>query len=81
MSEETTDDTSKGLEARMRAAEDRLRAAEMASGFGTFEIDLDSKEWNWSRQVALLFGLDPQTAGRSFSSWDRDLRRRRPEDP
>ena len=58
------------LEARMQAAEDRLRVAEAASGFGTFEIDLDSKDWDWSRQVAMLFGLDPQTAGRSFSSWE-----------
>ena len=59
-----------GTEVRMRDAEERLRIAEAASGFGTFEIDLDSKDWNWSRQVALLFGLDPQTAGRSFSSWE-----------
>jgi PAS domain S-box-containing protein len=68
MTKETTDD--KDLEARMRAAEDRLRVAEAASGFGTFEIDLDSRDWIWSRQVALLFGLDPDTAMRSFSSWE-----------
>jgi PAS domain S-box-containing protein len=70
MAEEMTEKGENGLEARMRAAEDRLRVAEAASGFGTFEIDVDSKDWIWSRQVALLFGLDPQTAGRSFSGWE-----------
>ena len=70
MTDVVTDEHAHELEARMRAAEHRLGVAEAASGFGTFEIDLDTHDWNWSRQVALLFGLDPQTAGRSFKSWE-----------
>ena len=35
-----------------------MRLAEAASGFGTFDIDLDSGSWNWGPQVAVLFGLD-----------------------
>ena len=70
MTDVTTDEHANGFEARMRAAEHQLRVAEAASGFGTFEINLDSKDWNWSRQVALLFGLDPETADRSFSNWE-----------
>ena len=59
----------KGL--RRRASEERLRVAETASGFGTFEMDLISGKWDWSPQVAILFGLDPQKAAQPFSSWEK----------
>jgi hypothetical protein len=46
-----------------------LRRAEAASGIGAFEFDLVSKRWVWTPQVAVLFGLDPQTAPSQFSEW------------
>ena len=56
-----------GLEERARASEDRLRLAEGASGIGTFEVDLASGGWDWSPQAAVVFGIDPQQAERSFA--------------
>jgi hypothetical protein len=46
-----------------------LRRAEAASGIGAFEFDLVSKRWVWTPQVAVLFGLDPQTAPSQFNEW------------
>ena len=46
-----------------------LRRAEAASGIGAFEFDLLSKRWVWTPQVAVLFGLDPQTAPSQFHEW------------
>ena len=56
-----------GLEERARASEDRLRLAEGASGIGTFEVELASGGWDWSPQAAVVFGIDPQQAERSFA--------------
>jgi PAS domain-containing protein len=55
------------LEARVRLSDERLRRAEDASGVGTFELDLASNQWNWSPQVAVLFGFD---SGREMSFAD-----------
>jgi PAS domain S-box-containing protein len=46
-----------------------LRRAEAASGIGAFEFDLTSKHWIWTPQVAVLFGLDPQSAPSEFDEW------------
>ena len=45
------------LEQRVHASEERLRFAEAASGVATFDLDLESGNWNWSPQAASLFGL------------------------
>jgi PAS domain-containing protein len=58
------------LQDQVRASEEGLRAAEAASGFGTFELQLDSGGWTWSPQVALLFGVNSEQAKRSFAAWE-----------
>ena len=59
------------LEARLRASEERLRLAETAGGIATFELDLTTNEWEWTPQIAALFGLDPRTPKPSFADWER----------
>ena len=59
------------IETRARASEERLRLAESASGIGTFEMDLASRDWDCSPQVAALFGIDPLKRERSFAKWER----------
>ena len=57
--------------ARLRASEERLRLAEAASGIGTFEFDLATGRWEWTPQVAVLFGFDsgnPQTSSAATGS-------------
>jgi PAS domain S-box-containing protein len=44
---------------------------EAASGIGTFELDLESGDWLWTPQAALLFGFDLRTASRSRAEWER----------
>ncbi len=59
------------LEARLRASEERLRLAETAGGIATFELDLSTNEWEWTPQIAALFGFDPRTPKPSFADWER----------
>src|ERR1700720_568779 len=59
------------VEARLRASEERFRLAQMAGGIGIFELDLASNEWEWTPQIAVLFGFDPDTAAPSFADWLR----------
>src|SRR3984893_17693623 len=59
------------VEARLRASEERFRLAQMAGGIGIFELDLASNEWEWTPQIAVLFGFDPDTAAPSFADWQR----------
>src|SRR6185437_2188741 len=59
------------LVAGVKASEERLRLAEAASGLGTFELDLVSGRWDWSRQVATLFGFRPDEAEPVFTAWER----------
>jgi PAS domain S-box-containing protein len=42
-------------------SEERLRRGEAASGIATFEVDLETKEWSWTRQATLLFGAQPSS--------------------
>ena len=58
-------------EARLRASEERLRLVEAASGIGTFEVDLASGEWDWTPQVASLFGATPQSPKTAIAAWAR----------
>jgi PAS domain S-box-containing protein len=51
------------------ASYETLQRAEAASRIGAFELDLTSKHWVWSPQVAALFGLDPQSAPSRFDEW------------
>ena len=71
MNEEKQDLSSR--EERAQALEERLRLGEAASGIGTFELDLASKQWEWSPQAALLFGLDPDNAPSQFEQWQRTV--------
>jgi PAS domain S-box-containing protein len=56
---------------RAQDVEERLRRGEAASGIGTFEIEPATDRWEWSEQLAVLFGLSPQKAQHSFSAWER----------
>jgi PAS domain S-box-containing protein len=60
----------KDIETRLLASEERLRLAEAASGVGTFELDLESDLWEWTSQVAVLFGFDSRTPKPSFADWE-----------
>ena len=51
------------------ATEDLPRTNTASSGFGTFELDLATRDWEWSPQVAALFGLDAKKPERSFAKW------------
>ncbi len=46
---------------------------EAARGIGTFQLDLRSKQWDWSPEVALLFGLTPETAPQAFEQWEQSV--------
>ena len=63
----------KEIEARLRQSDERLRRAEEASGVGTFELDLASDRWEWTPQVAVLFGLDPRGPELSFEDLQRSI--------
>ena len=54
---------------KVSASNETLRLAEAASATGAFEYDLASKHWGWTPQVAVLFGLDPQSAPSQFDEW------------
>jgi PAS fold len=57
------------FEQRALASEERLRFAEAASGIATFDLDLESGNWTWSPQAALLFGLTDAT----LDDWEQCL--------
>ena len=58
---------------RAQDADERLRRGEAASGIGTFEFAVPTGQWDWSDQLAVLFGLDPHTAERAFGAWERAI--------
>jgi PAS domain S-box-containing protein len=43
----------------------------VSSGFGTFELDLITRDWEWSSQVATLFGTHSKNLERSFKKWEQ----------
>jgi len=59
------------IEARARDSAERLRLAEAASGIGTFEVDLDTGLWQWSPQVARLFGFEPENSTSPLAEWQQ----------
>lgn len=58
-------------EARARTSQERLRHGEAASGIATFEVNADTKSWDWSPQAAKLFGFDGADAHQRLAQWDR----------
>ena len=68
-----TEQKIEGSASRRRVAdlEKRLKLAEAASGIGAFELDLESKNWAFSPQLAVLFGLDPHSTTGNFEEWLR----------
>jgi PAS domain-containing protein len=54
---------------KVLTSNETLRRAEAASSIGAFEFNLTSKHWVWTPQVAILFGLDPQSAPSQFNEW------------
>jgi PAS domain S-box-containing protein len=52
------------------AADGWIRAAQLAGGTGTFKLDLNSNEWEWTPQIALLFGFDPNIPRSRFEDWE-----------
>jgi PAS domain S-box-containing protein len=53
------------------ASEKRAHVAELAGGIATFEIDLVSREWLWTPQIATLFGFDADAAKPSIADVER----------
>jgi PAS domain S-box-containing protein len=54
---------------KVSALNEARRRAEAAIGIAAFEFDLKSTHWVWTPQVAVLFGLDPQSAPSKFEEW------------
>jgi PAS domain S-box-containing protein len=64
--------TSNSTENEERGRTDEtLRLAEEASGIGTFEMDVTTRTWDPSAQVAVLFGMQASERPRSFASWEK----------
>ncbi|HEX3430462.1 MAG TPA: response regulator [Rhizomicrobium sp.] len=57
-------------EQRARASEQRLQLAEVASGIATFELDLETGEWNWSGQAPMIFGVDTGNLESFAREWE-----------
>jgi PAS domain S-box-containing protein len=56
---------------KVPTADERFLLAERAAGIGTFVWDLAGGTWDWSPQVAHLFGLKPEEAAASFAEWEQ----------
>jgi PAS domain S-box-containing protein len=44
--------------------------AQLAGGTGTFRYDLGADAWEWTPQIAVLFGFDPATASARLKDWE-----------
>ena len=53
--------------------EERIRRAQIAGEVAIFEWDLRSNEWQWTPQIAVLFGIDPEQSRASFGDWERSI--------
>src|SRR5580658_8793360 len=60
-------------EGEEQPSEGRLAPWEAARGIGTFQLDLRSRQWDWSPEVAVLFGLTPETAPQAFEPWEQSV--------
>jgi PAS domain S-box-containing protein len=47
-----------------------IPAAQLAGGIGTFKLDLASNRWESTPQIAVLFGLDPESPRPRFEDWE-----------
>jgi PAS domain S-box-containing protein len=47
-----------------------IRSAQLAGGTGTFKLSLKSNEWEWTPQIAVLFGFDPSGSRSRFDDWE-----------
>jgi PAS domain S-box-containing protein len=47
-----------------------IRSAQLAGGTGTFKLDLKSNEWEWTPQIAVLFGFSPSGPRSRFDDWE-----------
>jgi PAS domain S-box-containing protein len=62
-----------GGDATAASPEAWVREAQLAGGTGTFRLDLRSNRWEWTPQIAVLFGLDPAGAGPRFEDWESTI--------
>jgi PAS domain S-box-containing protein len=51
-------------------AYDWVSRAQLAGGTGTFRLELASNRWEWTPQVAVLFGFDPDHARPLLEEWE-----------
>ncbi len=65
------DGETESLKARLEQAEARLRLFETASGIGVFDLELETRRWDWTPHLATLFGIDQNKANASVDSWER----------
>lgn len=61
----------------LRENEQRMRIAQQAAAIGTFEWNLQTKEYHWSQEIEPMYGLTPGTFGGTQEEWERLLH---PED-
>ena len=59
--------------ADLRLSQEQLRLAELNTGIGAFELDVESGCWMTTPQVAVLFGLDPGHPKPSLDDWEPAL--------
>lgn len=57
-------------ESASRVATEDLAKGIAPTGFGTFELDLSTRDWEWSSQAAALFGMDVQKPER-LTKWEQ----------
>ena len=67
------DETFRAAETELRERSEGLRLALMATGVGTWEIDLVNDRRIWSEQTCRLHGLERTGAGDQEVSWDDRL--------
>ncbi len=61
------------VEEALKESERRLKMAQEASGAGVWDWDIPSGKIEWSRELFILFGLDPDKDKPSFDIWNSVL--------
>jgi PAS domain S-box-containing protein len=67
----------KTIEDALGKSAQRLKLAQESSGAGLWDWDMTSETLEWSRELFLLFGLDPEITEATFDVWNQVLH---PED-
>jgi len=57
--------------AALRKTTERLELAQSASRAGTWDWNLKTGEIEWSRELFVLFGLDPERQQANFTTWEQ----------